>query len=85
MSNFKPNLQRRSKWFKKQENIAEGDLVLVIDKGRQCSQWCIRMVTKVDPGTDGLVRSVQVQTSTGLYDHPRKKLSLFLSKEEKTS
>ena len=38
MSNFAPNLQLRNKWFKKRENVAKGDLVLVIDKDRQRSQ-----------------------------------------------
>ena len=82
---FAPNLQLRNKWFKKRENVAKGDLVLVIDKDRQRSQWCMGMVTEVYPGTDGLVRSVKLRTATGEYDRPITKLSLLLSREEQLS
>ena len=82
MANFAPNLQQRGKWFKPRENVAEGDIVLLIDKDRHRSQWCMGKVSEVYPGTDGKVRSVQVKAETGLYVRPITKLSLLLSKEE---
>ncbi len=84
MSNFVPNLQPRNKWFKKRENVAVGDIVLLIDKDRQRSNWCMGVVIEVYPGTDGSVRSVKVRTSTGVYDRPITKLCLLLSKEEQS-
>ena len=82
MSNFAPNLQPRNKWFKKRENVVKGDIVLLIDKDRPRSQWCMGLVSDVYPGNDGLVRSVKVKTSTGVYNRPITKLSLLLSKDE---
>jgi hypothetical protein len=83
MSNFAPNLQPRNKWFKKRENVVKGDIVLLIDKDRPRSQWCMGLVNEVYPGSDGLVRSVRVKTSTGVYDRPITKLTLLLSKDER--
>ena len=82
MSNFAPNLQPRSKWFKTRENVETGDIVLLIDKNVARSQWCMGVILDTYPGIDGLVRSVKVKTTTGTYDRPISKLCLLLSKKE---
>ena len=80
--NFVPNLQPRSKWYKARDNLGVGDIVLVIDPDVRRSEWSVGLVEKVYYGDDGRVRSVQVKTSSGLYDRPITKLCLLLSKEE---
>ena len=82
LRNFVPNLQPRSKWFKTRENTVVGDIVLVIDKDTPRSKWNMGIVEEVYPGSDGLVRSVKVRTSSGTYDRPITKLTLLLSKKE---
>ena len=54
-------LQRRNKWTKTQPNLAEGDLVLMKDSSSFSTHWGIARVPQVFPGTDGLVRTVEVK------------------------
>ena len=82
MLHFAPNLQARNKWFKVRENLEIGDIVLIIDPEISRSKWRMAMVTSVYPGKDGLVRSVQVKTGSGMYDRPVTKLCLLLAKNE---
>jgi hypothetical protein len=47
-----------------------GDLVLVVDehvKRRVRGQWSKALVEKTFPGSDGIVREVQIRTSTSSY------------------
>ena len=77
-----PNLQLRSKWYKTRENLAVGDLVLLIDANVKRCQWSMGKILKVYPGADGKVRSVNVKTTEGTYDRPITKVCLLLAKEE---
>ena len=79
---FVPNLQPRSKWRKLRENVAVGDIVLVIDKDIIRGQWQMAVVLEVYTGSDGNVRSVKIKTRTGTYDRPITKLCLLLSKQK---
>lgn len=59
---FLQNLQERRKWESKQENIKEGDLVLLKDKQLHRNNWPIALVIKTFPSLgDGLVRSAEVR------------------------
>ena len=82
MQHFAPNLQIRGKWFKKRSNLSVGDIVLIIDRDISRSRWNMAIVTEVYPGSDGLVRSAKVKTSSGVYDRPITKVTLLLSKSE---
>ena len=79
---FVPNLQCRSKWYKDRCNVAEGDIVLLIDPSVKRSEWNMGVVENVYKGDDNRVRSVRVKTQSGSYDRPITKLTLLLSKEE---
>ena len=81
---FVPNLQPRSKWRKLRENVAVGDIVLVIDKDISRGKWQMAVVLEVYMGSDGNVRSVKIKTRTGTYDRPITKLCLLLSKQLKS-
>ena len=82
MRYFVPNLQIRSKWFKIRENIAVGDIVLLIDPNVNRASWKMGIVTEIYPDNNGNVRSVKVKTNTGLYVRPITKLTLLMTKKE---
>ena len=79
---FVPNLLVRNKWFKKRENLAQGDVVLMMDESASRGKWKLGIVERVFPGRDELVRSAEVRSSVGTYKRPITKLTLLLSKEE---
>jgi len=82
MKYFSPNLLPRNKWYRNRENLAEGDLVLLIDKKQRRTKWDMAIVTTTYPGNDGLVRKAKVKTANGEYDRPVHKLCLIATKEE---
>ena len=82
LRNFVPSLQVRNKWWKKRENVSDGDIVLLIDPNISRGKWQLGKVIEVFPGTDNRIRSVRVKTITGVYDRPITKLTLLMSKEE---
>lgn len=55
-------LQTFNKWHVKHENIQIGTLVLVKDDNLPPLCWNLARVTKVHPGTDGVVRVVTLKT-----------------------
>ena len=57
-------------------------MVLLKDEDIPRGQWKRAIVEKVYPGRDGLVRSAQIRTSTGVFNRPITKLILSLSAEE---
>ena len=53
-------LQARRKWLQPRSSLAEGDLVLMVDKlSKRCS-WPLARVTAVKQSADGHVRSASV-------------------------
>ncbi|KAF4514212.1 UNVERIFIED_CONTAM: hypothetical protein B566_EDAN019445, partial [Ephemera danica] len=54
------SLQSRQKWLRKQKNLSEGDIVLVVSEGLSRSQWPLGIVQKCETGGDGLVRTVEL-------------------------
>ena len=72
-----PQLQQRQKWLKPQTNLEVGDLVLVGQGSTPRNKWPLGLVVTSHKGSDGLVRSVEVKTSTGCYERPVSKLCLL--------
>ena len=58
----------RGKWYLQLHEFKPGELVLVLDTGNPPGQWRVALVTKTQPGPDGLVRAVTIRTPTGEYD-----------------
>ena len=56
-------LQQLHKWQSQRPNLAEGDLVLVVDEILPPAKWPLGRVTGVTAGPDGLVRVAQVRTA----------------------
>ena len=74
LKEYLPLLQARQKWLKTQRNLKVGDIVLMSDPNSPRGKWPLARVTKVYPGADGLVRSVQVRTANSYLDRPVSKL-----------
>ena len=78
---YLPALQERQKWHLSCENLKENDVVLIMDDLPR-NQWLLGRVVKVFTGDDGLVRTVEVKTSTSQLIRPVRKLCLLESCEE---
>ena len=72
---YLPTLTTRPRgWRENVVQFKEGDLVLVHDDNTKRGMWPLARVTKVMPGNDGVVRTVDVRTKTGVYTRPVAKL-----------
>ena len=76
-------LQLRHKWQEKKNSLKEGDIVLLKDSQVKRNEWPMCIVTKTFPSQDGLVRKVEVTTSTAgnkkTFCRPVTELVLLLS------
>jgi hypothetical protein len=73
---YYPTLQQRSKWFRPQNNINVGDIVLIVDHNQPRNQWLLGIVTEVFPAKDQLIRSAKIRTKLGVFHRPIVKLCL---------
>jgi hypothetical protein len=74
---YLPILQVRKMWLVPKRNLQVNDLVLVVDSTQPRSHRNLGHVTKVFPGTDGLVRTAEVKTQSSLLVRPIAKLCLL--------
>ncbi len=59
--NYLQSLQARKQWKKERCNIKEKDIVFVKDETIATGRWPLGIITKVFPGKDNLVRTVNVK------------------------
>jgi len=78
---FTPDLLPRNKWYRKKENLREGDLVLETEPIPRRT-WKMAVVLETFPGDDVLVRKAKIKTANAVYDRPIHKLCLIATKEE---
>ena len=67
-------LQQRNKWKEKQTNVTKGDIVIIKEDNTAPTYWPLAFIENLYPGSDGLIRVVDVRTSTKLYKRPITKL-----------
>lgn len=65
LEEFLQTLQNRYKWTKQGRTIVLDSAVLMVDKNLSAWQWSIARISKLFPGSDGVVRVVEVTTSSG--------------------
>ncbi len=71
-------LQQRQKWNNEQINLAENDIVLVLDERTPRSSWPLGRVVEVHTNRrDGLVRSAKIKTSSNVLVRPIDKIILL--------
>ncbi len=64
LKEYLPYLQERQKWNSKEPNLKVDDLVLVMDENYPRGQWPVGRVVEMKVSEDGLVRAVNVKTSS---------------------
>jgi hypothetical protein len=77
LKEYLPLLQTREKWQKQTRNLKVGDLVLIVDELKSRGQWPLGLVTEVNTGRDGNIRSCRVRTSKSSLVRPITKLCLL--------
>ena len=80
---YLPTLQERAKWNKVKRNLKVDDVVLVRDENAPRNVWLMAVVTRGEPVSTGLVRSVVLRTYTTELKRPFNKLILMLTEEER--
>ncbi|GFT20722.1 uncharacterized protein TNCV_3847681 [Trichonephila clavipes] len=60
------DIQTRAKWRVQNPNLMENQLVLLKDPNTKPLDWSMGRILEVFPGSDGIVRVVNVKTSTGI-------------------
>ena len=73
---FAPDLLPRNKWYRRRENLREGDLVLEMEPTPRRT-WKMAVVLETFPGDDGLVRKAKIKTANAVYGRPIHKLCLI--------
>lgn len=79
LKEYLPTLQLRQKWTHENRNFAVGDVVLVQDANTHRGNWPMGRISKVFPGKDGLVRSVEIKTKHSVVIRPIHKICLLES------
>ena len=88
LRNMPPQLNNRNKWFHPRSNLEIGDYVLVFEPGLKTkaaprSLWRKAIVTEVNTGRDGLVRSATIRDCNHKsYTRPISKLCLIATRAE---
>ena len=67
-----------TKWQHPARNLQIGDVVILQEDNIIPCKWPLGRVVEVYPGSDGLVRVVQVRTSSGTYQRLVSKIALLL-------
>ena len=72
-----------AKWNNVKRNLKVDDVVLVRDENAPRNVWPVGVVTRGEPVSKGLVRSVVLRTYTTELHRPFNKLILMLTEEER--
>lgn len=70
-------LQPRTKWYNPPISILRNQLVLLKDENTPPMSWPTARIVDTHPGSDGIIRVVTIQTSTGQYTRPISKICLL--------
>ena len=60
-------LQSRSKWHKKCNELKVGDLVLLVEKDTPRGKWPKGLIEEIIPGKERIVRQVSLRTAIGVF------------------
>uniref|UniRef100_A0A182W8E0 Integrase catalytic domain-containing protein n=1 Tax=Anopheles minimus TaxID=112268 RepID=A0A182W8E0_9DIPT len=77
VSDYLPEITRRSKWFQEVKPIEVGDVVLIVDEKLPRNCWPKGKIIDTTPGRDGRVRSATVKTAHGTYVRPAAKIAVL--------
>lgn len=74
---YLPLLCLRQKHLHHARNLKVNDLVLITRENRPRNQWPLGRIMEAPKDDDGVVRRVQVKTSSGEYLHPAVRICLL--------
>ena len=75
---FLSTLRCYTKWHHPTRNRQIGDIVILQEDNFIPSKWPLGRIVEIHSGRDGLVRVVQVNTSSGTHRRPISKIALLL-------
>ena len=78
-------LQQRRKWQKGTTSIQPGQLVIIKDENLPPLKWKLGRIVTTHPGTDGIVRSVTIKTSSGLFTRATTKICILPAASDDTA
>lgn len=70
-------LQTLTKWRIQQDSLQVGQFVLIKDETSPPTKWVMGRVDLVFPDKEGIVRSAEIRTATGVLTRPIHKLILL--------
>ena len=70
-------LSSTKEWQKSNEELDEGDIVWVLKDFTPTGIWPLGKIVKAHRGSDGIARSFDIQTATGMVQRPAVTLSLL--------
>lgn len=76
-TSYLSDLQNRTKWVTRQNNLAENMMVLLKDDNQPPLRWPLGRIVAIHPGKDGNVRVVEVRTKDGLYTRAVSKICVL--------
>jgi hypothetical protein len=74
---YLPTLTVRQKWRSEERNVADGNLVLIVDENLPRGHWELARVIETYPGDDGRVRSVKLKTPRSTYVRPVSRICIL--------
>ena len=74
-------LRRYTKWHHPTRNPQIGDIVILQEDNFIPSKWPLGRIIEIHSGRDGLVRVVQVKTSSGTYRRPTSKIAYYFPQQ----
>lgn len=77
LSEYLPEITRRTKWYVDTKPIAVDDVVIIVDPNLPRNCWPKGRIIATHPGKDGRIRSATVKTVNGVYDRPVSKLAVL--------
>ena len=75
LKEYVPELNKRRKWQRSNDELHEGDIVWVLKEFTPRGIWPFGKIVKAHRGSDGIARSFDIQTSTGMVQRPAVTLS----------
>lgn len=79
---YVPTLIPRKKWLQRESPLAVGDVVLVVDLQATRNSWKKGTIVEVYEGADGEVRVAKINTASGQFVRPVRKLIKLISEKE---
>ena len=83
ITEYLPTLLNRQKWIYKERNFKKGDIVLIITDAIPRNEWLLGVITECTTDEDGLVRTVEIKTYSGVIKRDIRRICLLEGDDKK--